>query len=81
MEKLKDITAELPATCEHPDPGELLAFVNCEASETARRAIVRHLLRGCAACAAAVRPVFDPGGERGTISSKDRHALWRAGGA
>jgi len=51
-----------PAGREHPDPGDLLAFARCEASQTARRAIVRHLLRGCPACAAAVRPVFDPGG-------------------
>jgi len=53
----------LSAGRQHPDPRDLLAFVRCEASKTARRAIVRHLLRGCPACAAVVRPMFHPGGE------------------
>jgi hypothetical protein len=39
----------------HPEPAELLAFVRCEVSRAAGRAIVRHLLKGCPACSAAIR--------------------------
>jgi len=51
-------TPGMPAVAagrEHPAPGELLAFARCEASQTEVRTIVRHLLRGCATCAAAIR--------------------------
>jgi hypothetical protein len=42
----------------HPEPGVLERFLRGEATRADERAIVRHLLHGCARCAAALRPLW-----------------------
>jgi hypothetical protein len=52
---------------EHPHPTLLLRFLGGETSKSENRAIVRHLLGGCPACAAVLRPIWtlgDQGGDR-----------------
>jgi hypothetical protein len=48
--------------CGHPDPGALLRFFRGEASLAERRAIVRHLLAGCCACAGLTGRLWALGG-------------------
>jgi anti-sigma factor RsiW len=43
---------------EHPSPVLLLRFLRGEASRAEERIVVRHLLAGCPACSAALRPAW-----------------------
>jgi hypothetical protein len=42
----------------HPVPAELRRFLRGEASRAEARALVRHLLAGCAECVAVTRPLW-----------------------
>jgi hypothetical protein len=44
---------------EHPHPDLLLRFQLCQASKSETRAVVRHLLAGCAACTATIRETWE----------------------
>jgi len=49
---------------EHPTPDLLLRFLLGETSKSETRAIVRHLLAGCPACASVLRPIWVLGDRR-----------------
>lgn len=43
----------------HPTPARLAGFVRGDLSREDNRAVVRHLLAGCQACSAALRPLLE----------------------
>jgi hypothetical protein len=47
-----------PALHHHPSPQELEQFLRGELDRADNRRIVRHLLTGCATCAAFTAPIF-----------------------
>ena len=61
---------------EHPTPGLLLRFLLGETSKSETRAIVRHLVAGCPACAAVLRPIWVLGDRRarGPAAPQPAHA-------
>jgi anti-sigma factor RsiW len=61
---------------DHPTPDLLLRFLLGETSKSESRAIVRHLVAGCPACAAVLRPIWVLGDRRarGPAAPQPAHA-------
>jgi hypothetical protein len=57
------ILTESIVSQEHPEPAALERFLRGEASRAETRAVVRHLLAGCAVCSQVTLPLWELGDE------------------